>query len=239
MIKLVTRFVYCSLFIVCLQQVLVLPAIAAQKEERIQLLKQKMEKLQELLAKVKEDELRELPPTEKPWHPILASGDERTGYYQYAYLLTPQMPATVLDSIMQQLNYIAQQDEMKERGVVFVIPALPLADGESMVVSKYNRDLASSLLKKIKLPTAIAGGVVVSPVPLGKKGASTEPLLFIDLTGCDQVLRSRIFGLLQKYRLFTEEGSTSGYVWELLQLVAPQAFTVYMHDNVAWLSLAP
>ncbi len=237
MLKLGLRLFCCSLLLLCLQQVLVAPVVADEKAERINLLQQKMAKLQELLAKVQEEKLREQPPTDIPWQPILASGDERPGYYQYAYLLAPQMRATDLDSVLQQLNYIATQDEMKERGVLFVVPALPLAAGETMAVKKYNRDLAATFLKKTGLPSAIEGGLIIAPVPLGSASIVTEPLLFIDLSGCDQMLKSRIFALLQNYRLFTEEGSPHGYVWELLKKTAPQIFTIYMHDNVAWLQL--
>jgi len=234
--SLVVRICCCVLLVICLQQVLVAPAVAGTDDARIQELKAKMLKLQELLTQVQEEKLREQPPTERPWQPILAAGEELQGYYQYAYLLAPQMPAATLDSVMQQLNYVSEQDEMKERGVVFIIPALPLADGESMEVSKYNRDMATTFLRQVRLPAAIEGGLLISSTPIG--GAGIKHMLFIDLTGCDQILRSRIFELLQKYHVFTEKGSTHGYVWELLQQVAPQAFTVYMHNDVAWLALA-
>ncbi|MCK5914863.1 MAG: hypothetical protein KAG92_01890, partial [Deltaproteobacteria bacterium] len=65
MLKFSVRFL-CGLFLltVCLQQVNVSPAIAGEKEERVKLLQQKMEKLQQLLETMKEEKLREQPPTE-------------------------------------------------------------------------------------------------------------------------------------------------------------------------------
>lgn len=231
------RFLCCFLFVVCLQQVLVFPVVAGEKEEQVQLLQKKMEKLQELLVKMQEEKLREQPPTEIPWQAILQSGEERPAYDQYAYLLAPQMRADDLDSILQQLHFLATQDELKERGTLFVIPTLPLSVGEKLTVENYNRDLAGDLLKRIGVPSALEGGMIVASDPLGQLDAIEETLLFIDLTGCDQILRSRIFGLLQNQRLFTEDGSIHSYLWELLKSAAPQAFTVYMQDQLVWLAL--
>ena len=237
MFKFGTRFLCCFLFVICLQQILVFPVVAGEKEERVQLLQKKMEKLQELLVRMQEEKLREQPPTEVPWQPILQSGEERPAYDQYAYLLAPQMRTEDLDSILQQLHFLANQDKLKERGTLFVVPTLPLSAGEKMTVKNYNRDLAGLLIKKIGLPTALEGGIIVSPDPLGQADVARESLLFIDLAGCDQILRARIFGLLQSQRLFTADGSIHGYLWELLKSAAPQAFTVYMQDEVAWLTL--
>lgn len=237
MLKLGMRLLCCCLFMLCLQQVYVLPAAAGEKEERVQLLQKKMAKLQELLIRMEEEKLREQPPTEIPWQAILQPGTERPAYDQYAYLLAPLMRAEDLDSTLQQLYFLTNQDELKERGTLFVVPALPLADGEKMSVKSYNRDLAGSLLQKIKLPSALEGGVLVASTPLGKHDSDEDSLLFIDLTGCDQILRSRIFGLLQSTRLFTEDGSIHKYLWELLKNAAPQAFTIFMQDNLVWLEL--
>ncbi len=238
MIRTGMRFLCCCLLLLSLQQVFIAPVRAGEDKERIQLLQAKMAKLQELLGKVQEEKLREQAPIEIPWQPILQSGEEWSGYYQYAYLLAPQMAAENIDSILQQLNYIASQDEMKQRGGLFVVPTLPLDAGEQMTVKNYNRDFAGALLKTIKVPTSISGGMVIAPTPLTGDGGASETLLFIDLTGCDQVLRSRIFGLLQSYRMFADDGSIHGYVWELLQSAAPQAFTVYMQGKLMWLKLA-
>lgn len=232
-----TRFLCCFLFVICLQQILVFPVVAGEKEERVQLLQKKMEKLQELLVRMQEEKLREQPPTEIPWQPILQSGEERPAYDQYAYLLAPQMRAADLDSALQQLYFLAKQDKLKERGTLFVVPTLPLSAGEKMSVENYNRDLAGQLLKKIRMPTSLEGGLVVAPDPLGQPDIATGSLLFIDLAGCDQILRSRIFGLLQNQRLFTEDGSIHGYLWELMKSAAPQAFSIYMQDELVWLAL--
>ena len=231
------RFFCCFLVVICLQQICVFPVLAGEKEERIKLLQEKMKKLQQLLVLMEEQKLLEQPPTEMPWQPILKSGVERPAYDQYAYLLAPQMRATELDSILQQLNFFASQDPLKERGTLFVIPALPLADGEEMTVEKYNRDLVDELLAEIQVPTALEGGLLLAPNPLGRAGVATGPLLFIDLAGCNQILRARIFALLQSQRLFTADGSIHGYVWALLKNAAPQSFNLYMQDNLAWLSV--
>ncbi len=237
MIKHGVRFLCCCLFMIALQQVIVFPVMAGVKEDRVQLLQKKMEKLQELLIRMQEEELREQPPTEIPWQPILQSGEERPAYDQYAYLLAPQMRAEDLDSILQQLHFLANQDALKERGTLFVVPTLPLSAGKKMSVANYNRDLAGQLLKEIEMPTALEGGMIVAPDPLGQPDVAAGLLLFIDLAGCDQILRSRIFGLLQSQRLFTEDGSIHGYLWELMKSAAPQTFTVYMQDEPVWLAL--
>lgn len=237
MLKHVVRFFCCFLFVVCLQQVLVFPAAAGEQEERVQLLQEKMAKLQELLVKMEEQKLREQPPTEIPWQAILQSGEERPAYDQYVYLLAPQMRTADLDSTLQQLHFLATQDELKERGTLFVVPSLPLSAGEMLTVERYNRDLAGDLLKKVGVPSALEGGMIVVADPLGQQDVTEGGLLFIDLAGCDQILRSRIFGLLQSQRLFTEDGSIHAYLWKLLKSAAPQAFTVYMQDKLVWLAL--
>ncbi len=237
MLKQGSRFLYCCLLVVCLQQILIFPAVAGEKEKRVQLLQKKMEKLQELLAKMQEEKLREQPPTEIPWQAILQPGEERPAYDQYAYLLAPQMRAEDLDSTLQQLHFLANQDKLKERGTLFVVPMLPLASGEKLSVKSYNRDLADELLKIIKMPTALEGGMIVASDPLDQLDMTEDSLLFIDLAGCNQIIRSRIFGLLQSQRLFTEDGSIHSYLWELLKSAAPQAFTVFIQDNLVWLAL--
>ena len=238
MLKYGIRFLCCFLLVVCLQQVLAFPVMAGEKEERVLLLQKKMAKLQELLVRMEKEKLREQPPTEIPWQAILQSGEERPAYDQYAYLLAPLMGAADLDSTLQQLHFLATQDELKERGTLFVVPALPLSAGESLTVENYNRQLGGVLLKKIGIPKALEGGVIIAPEPLGSPDVADETLLFIDLAGCDQILRSRIFGLLQKQRLFTEDGSIHEYLWVLLQSAAPQAFTVYVQDKLVWLTLS-
>jgi len=237
MVKATRIFLCCFLFIFCLQQVFVAPALAGEKEERVKLLQEKMAKLQELLTKLEEAKLRQQPPTDIPWQAILKMGEERLAYDQYAYLLAPQMQADVMDSSLQQLNYLATQDEMKERGTLFVIPALPLKEGESMSVKSYNRDLAGSLLKSLGLPTSLEGGILVAPYPVEKLEHTGETLLYIDLTGCDQIMRARIFGELQSTRMYTEDGSVHKFLWNLLKNTAPQSFSMYMEDEILWLSL--
>ncbi len=238
MLRIVKYFLCCFLVVICLQQVFVPPVQAGEKEERIKLLQEKMKKLQDLLVLMEEQKLREQPPTEKPWEPILKSGEERPAYDQYAYLLAPRMVAADLDGVLQQLKYLSDQDPLKERRTLFVIPALPLGEGESMSVKKYNRDLVDDFLEKIGIPTAVEGGLLLAPDPLDREGIARErELLFINLTGCDQILRARIFGLLQSQRLFTEDGSIHGYIWALLKSAAPQSFSLYTQDNVTWLSV--
>jgi len=239
MVKFTTSLICCLLFIFCLQQVFVAPVRAGEKEERVKLLQEKMAKLQELLAKLEEAKLRQQPPTDIPWQAILASGEERLAYAQYVYLLAPQMQAIELDSSLQQLNYLASQDEMKERGTLFVVPALPLAEGEKMSVKSYNRDLAGELLNILELPTSLEGGVLVTPYPISKLEHKGEMLLYIDLTGCDQIMRTRIFSTLQNTRMYTEDGSVHKYLWNLLKNTSPQSFSMYMEDGILWLSLAP
>ncbi len=218
---------FCCLLILCVAQLAVgQPTVAGEKEERVQLLQEKLKKLKELLVQMEEQKLKEAPPTGPPWEPLLDFGLERPAYDQYAYLVAPQMRQADLDSILQQLYFFASQDELRERGTLFVIPALPLAKDEAMSVAKYNRDLAVAMLRKIGVPSALEGGIIVSPDPLGEAGVAKGPLLLIDLAGCDQILRSRIFELLQTVRLFTEDGSIQDYLWALLQNAAPQAFTV-------------
>jgi len=238
MVSLVTRLFCCCFLLICLHQALVSPVMAGESENRIQLLKKKMVELQEILVHMQEEKLREQPPTESPWQPILESGDERPGYYQYAYLLAPQMQREDLDNILQQLNFIASQDEMKERGGLFVVPSLPLGDGKQMTIDHYNRDLAGALLKTVSVPTALEGGMLISATPLAQGSRGEEPLLFIDLAGSDQILRARIFELLQSYRIFADNGSIHGYIWKLLKNASPQAFTIYVQDRLTWLTLA-
>ncbi len=227
----------CLLLVVLLQQPYVLPAKAGEKEERVQLLQEKMEKLKELLAEMQDEKLRAQPPTEVPWQPILQLGEERPAYAQYAYLLAPQMRKVNLDSTLQQLHFIAGQDELKERGTLFVIPSLPLAAGEQMSVERYNRDLAGQLLRKVGLPAALEGGLIVVPDSLDRPNALAESLLFIDLAGFDQILRARVFQLLASNRLFTDDGSIHAYLWELLLKSSPQAFSIHMRDKLVWVAV--
>ena len=204
---------------------------AESKSERAELLKQKLLKLQKLLEQVEEAKLKEQPPTESPWQPIQAFGQERPAYDQYAYLLAPHLRKTELDSALQQLHHLAGLDELKERGNLFVVPALPLAIGEVMSIDRYDRELAATYLRTVGLPSAYEGWLVVSPDPLNQAGVAAGPLLMIDLANCDQVTRARIFDLLLKVRLFTEDGSIHSYLWQLLQNAAPQVFKVSMEGQ--------
>lgn len=238
MLRKVIPFVCCLLLVCALQVPVAQPAMASEKEERVRLLQEKLKKLKQLLVQMEDQKLKETPPTDSPWEPLLDFGLERPAYDQYAYLVAPQMQQQVLDSVLQQLFFFSSQDELKERGTLFVIPSLPLADGETMSVAKYNRDFAVAMLRKIGLPSALEGAVVVSPDPLGEEGVAKGPLLLIDLTGCDQMLRSRIFELLQEVRLFTEDGSIQDYLLALLKNATPQAFTVFMQGELVWLKVA-
>lgn len=231
------RFCCYVLLAIALVQTFSWSASAGEREERIQLLQEKMDKLQELLVKMEEAKLREQPPTEIPWQPILQPGDERPAYDQYVYLLAPQMRKEDLDSVLQQMHYLASQDELKERKTLLVVPALPLESGEQMSVTSYDRELAGTFLMQAGIPTALEGGLVVVRDSLEEPGITDEPFLFIDLKGCDRVLRSRILGLLMEQRLFTEDGSIHGYLWALLQNAAPQAFKVYLRGRMLWVSL--
>jgi hypothetical protein len=142
--------------------------------------------------------------------------------------LAPHLPKAELDSALQQLHYLAGLDELKERGNLFVVPALPLALGQAMAVDSYNRELAASYLRSVGLPSAYEGWIVVAPDPLADEGVAAGPLLMIDLAGCDQIMRTRIFDLLLSVRLFTEDGSVHSYLWQLLQTASPQVFKVSM-----------
>ena len=106
-----------------------------------------------------------------------------------------------------------------------------------MSVAKYNRELAADMLRKIGVPAALEGGIIVSPDPLGEEGVAEGPLLLIDLTGCDQILRSRIFELLQSVRLFTADGSIQDYLWQLLKSASPQTFSVTVEGERLWLAV--
>ena len=237
MTKMVIRWFCCLLVATTLLPLAGLPAMAGEREERIQLLQDKMDKLKELLSRMEEEKLREQPPTESPWQPILQLGEERRAYAQYAYLLAPQMLRDDLDSVLQQLHFVAGQDDLTERGTLIVLPALPFAAGEPLTVDRYNREFARDLLNKVGLPAALEGGLLVSSDSLGQERAVEEPLLFIDLSGCDQILRARILDLLMSQRLFTAAGSIPLYLWDLLQAAAPRAFSVHMQGKVLWLGL--
>ncbi len=228
----------CCLLTLAVCQAAMTPAtFAGEKEERVQLLQEKLKKLKQLLVQMEEQKLKESPPTETPWEPLLDFGLERPAYDQYAYLVTPQMKQEDLDGILQQLHFFSSQDELKERGTLFVIPTRPLAAGEVMSVAKYNRDLAAAMLRKVGVPSALEGVIIVAPDPLNEEGVANGPLLLIDLVGSDQILRSRIFELLQTVRLFTADGSIQDYLWELLKSASPQSFSVSVEGERMWLAV--
>ena len=81
--------------------------------------------------------------------------------------------------------------------------------------------------------------MVVAPDPLDEEGVAGGPLLLIDLAGCDQIMRTRIFDLLLNTRLFTEDGSIHGYLWRLLQGASPQVFKVSMEGQRLLLAVDP
>lgn len=227
------------MFAVLLQGFHAIPAFADEKAERIQSLQEKMARLKELLADMQEQELRKQPPGEIPWEPILQSGQERPAYGQYAYLLAPQLAKEHLDSILQQIYFLAEQDPLKERGNLFVIPALPLDQGEVFSVARYNRAFAGELLRELGIPTAVEGGLLLAPEPLAKEGTLSGPLLYIDLHGVGRILRTRIFELLQQQRLFVEDGSIQDFLWKLLNNAQPAVFMVHQEKNLTWLAVAP
>lgn len=231
MIRTVFRLLCCLLLLVMLQQGVVCRAQAGVKEERVQQLQEKLQKLKEQLATMQEAEIHRKQTSEAPWQPLQQSGEEWTGYQQYAYLLAPQLRNEDLNSTLQQLRFLAGLDKAKERGTLFVVPARPLAVGEALESADYNRELASTFLQQLDVPTAIEAALVVTPQPLGKKGVVTGPLLFVDLTGCDRILRARIFELLQKQHLFADDDALHGYLWRLLKNAAPRAFTVSMQGE--------
>ena len=138
---------------------------------------------------------------------------------------------------LQQLYFFSSQDELKERGTLFVVPTLPLAEGETMSVAKYNRELAAKMARKVGVPSALEGGILIAPDPIGEEGVAEGPLLLIDLTGCDQILRSRIIESLQKVRLFTEDGSIQDYLFDLLKSASPQSFSVSVEGELMWLAV--
>lgn len=213
------------------------PTFAGEKEERVKLLQEKLKKLKQLLVQMEEQKLKESPPKDIPWEPLLDFGLERPAYDQYVYLVAPLMKQQMLDSTLQQLYFLASQDELKERGALFVVPTLPLAEGEVMSVGKYNRDLAVAILHKIGLPSSLEGGLLVVPRPIDQDGVADGPMLLIDLAGCDQIMRMRIFEQLQSVRLFTEDGSIQDYFWALLKSVSPQSFSAFVEGKRMWISL--
>jgi hypothetical protein len=227
----------CTLVMVCFLHLLNISAVAGEKEERIRLLQEKMKALQAQLEIVQETKLREQPPTETPWQPIQNPGDERPAYAQYVYLLGSQVAKADLDSALQQMYYLASQDKMEQKGALFVVPALPLAPGELMNVDTYNRELAVQLLAKVGVPSAVEGGILVAAKPLTRLNADDRELLFIDLAGCDQILRARIFELLLSQRMFSPDGTIHSYLWELIKSASPQVFNLYWQGDLAWLSV--
>lgn len=237
MLRKMIPLICCLLFFALLQLPLSPSVMAGEKEERVQLLQEKLKKLKQLLVQMEEQKVRETPPTEIPWEPLLDFGLERPAYDQYAYLVAPQMQREILDSTLQQLHFFSTQDELKERGTLFVVPTLPLVAGETMSVAKYNRELAVAMLRKIGIPSALEGGIIVTPDPLGDKGVAEGPVLLIDLANCDQVLRTRIFELLQTVRLFTEDGSIQDYLLALLKSASPQAFSVSAEGERIWVAV--
>lgn len=237
MLRFVRNLFFCCLFILCLQQLSAPLAVAGEKEERIRILQEKMQTLKAQLAEMQEQKLREQPPTETPWQPILSVGEERPAYAQYAYFLASQMSQDKLDSTLQQIHYQTSIDDMKERGTLFVIPALPLMAGEQMTVERYNRELAVQLLHQAGVPAAVEGGLLIVAKPLTRLAAGEESILFIDLADCDQIMRARILELLKTQRLFGDDGRIQDYVWELVKSASPQAFSLYWQNHLAWLAL--
>lgn len=227
----------CTLVMVCLLHLFNVCAVAGEKEERIRLLQEKMKALQAQLEIVQETKLREQPPTESPWQPIQAPGEERPAYAQYVYLLGAQVAKADLDNVLQQMYYLASQDKLEQKGALFVVPALSLAPGELMNVDTYNRELAVQLLAQAGVPSAVEGGLLVAAKPLNRLNADDRELLYIDLVGCDQILRARVLELLRTQRLFAPDGTIHGYLWELMKNASPQAFSLYWQGNLAWLSV--
>ncbi|MBN1958450.1 MAG: hypothetical protein JXQ81_00685 [Desulfuromonadales bacterium] len=223
---------FSSLLVFCTLQ-----AQAGEKEERIRELQEKMQLLKQQLAVMQEQKLREQPPQEIPWQPLLELGQERPAYRQYAYLLGAQMSQEELDSVLQQAYFLASQDSLEERGTLFLVPTLQLSAGQQMSVDSYNRDLAGRILRQAGVPTAIEGGLLVTAAALTSESGTEEIMLFIDLAGSDQILRSRIFELLSSQRLFTEGGSIHNFIWDLVQNASPQVFSIFRQGNLAWLVL--
>ena len=232
------RIVFFLFFLFSLQALSAPVIQAGDKEERIRLLQEKMRLLKEQLVVMQEQKLREQPPTDIPWQPILSAGEERPAYRQYAYLLSAQMGQADLDSVLQQIYFLASRDRLEERGTLFVIPAFQLSSGQQMSVETYNRDFAGQILRQAGVPTAIEGGLLVSPTPLSRAESEGEPLLFIDLAGTDEILRSRIFELLTSQHLFTDGGNIHSFIWELVLNASPQVFSLYWQDHIAWLALS-
>ncbi len=223
------RFIllFCSLlFVLAVLQTHPAQLQAATNEEQTEQLRAKLEKLNELLEKMQQLEALKKPPTEPPWQAVLDYSEERLAYAQYAYLLAPHMQKETLDSILQQLHFFANRDQLESRGTLFVVPALPLAAGETMGVSHYHRELAKGFLQKAGLPSAAEALLLVAPEPLTKPGVAEGPLLLIDLAHSDQILRARILELLQQLRLFDEPEGMTDFLWQLLQQTTPQAFRV-------------
>lgn len=228
----------CTVMIVCLLHLFNVCVVAGEKEERIRLLQEKMKALKAQLEIVQEAKMRQQPPTEIPWQPIQTAGEERAAYAQYVYLLGSQITKEDLDSVLQQVYYLASQDKMEQRGALFVVPALSLAPGQLMNVDSYDRELAVQLLAQAGVPSAVEGGLLIAAKPLSKLETDDREMLYIDLSGCDQILRARILEMLLSKRLFAPDGTIHGYLWELIKSASPQAFNLYWQGTLAWLSVA-
>ncbi len=149
--------IFAGLMTFCFLHFIAIDVGASEKEERIRLLQEKMNALKAQLELMQETRLRQQPPTELPWQPIQEQGQERVAYAQYVYLLGAHMSREDLDSTLQQVYHIAAQDEMEEKGALFVVPALSLVGGQQMSVDAYNRQLAVELLLQVGVPSAIEG----------------------------------------------------------------------------------
>ncbi len=214
-------------------------ACAGEKEERIQALQEKMTQLKGMLAELEEQKLREQPPEEIPWQPLISRGEERRAYTQYAYLLAPQMRQESLSAALEQLYYTAARDGMSHRGTLFVIPALNQTEAKQLEGVDYNRGLAADLLGAVGIPSAVSGGLLVTSDPIGKQARQDRPMLYLDLDGCSPMLRARIFELLLVSTLDESGASLYSFIGNLVAAAKPQVFQLYQQQQILWLSVVP
>ncbi len=237
-ILLVRVLICCALLIPAQSYFFTNTACAGDKEDRIQALQEKMTRLKGLLAELEEQKLREQPPEIIPWQPLVNSGQERRAYTQYAYLLAPQMPQEDLSAILEQLYFTATRDKLTQRGTLFVVPALTQTEPEQLLAADYNRGLAADLLSKVGIPSAVSGGLLIVSAPVNKLVLEKQPALYLDLAGCEPMLRARIFELLLAGQ-FNEAEDLYSFIGNLIAAASPQAFQLYQQQQVLWLSVAP
>ena len=237
--KLFVRAFVCCVLLLPLQSYLLSPAaFGAEKAERIQALQERMIQLKSMLAELEEQQLREQPPEVIPWQPLISSGEERRAYARYAYFLAPQMGQETLGATLEQLYFTATRDALTQRGTLFVVPSINQTEVNPLAVSDYNRSLAADMLATLGIPSALAGGLLVTTDSIEKKTLQDQTVLYLDLDGCEPVLRARIFELLLTHDFQGTGGEFYPFIGALVAAAQPQTFKIYQQQHVIWLSVA-